>query len=596
MSNFNFTTLFPFNRVAKFFQKGRELENAEIIQTVKNSQGVSQEELDRGAFLNYEGIIAQNQSITYTGTSFEQYFNNKVGRIQKYKEMALYPEISDALDMVCDDAIVDNPKGDVISLNIKDEVPTHIEEKIREEWQYLMHEVFGVNERSWDMFRKWIVESELYIELVTNDEGNKISGIKILPSHTMMPVYENNMIVAYMQTKKAAKTQDILDSTAEEHSTLFDQDQVVYTNYGITGENLIDVRGFLEPAIRVYNQLKQIEDSLVIYRLVKSPMRRIFNVQTPGRMPPQKAMEYLRNTVKEYRKKVIYNPETGMADSAANIQTLTEDFWFIKNEGGEGTSVETMGENTGFLGEIDDVKYFLVKLNKALKIPKARWEESNTAGYNVGKSGEITREEIKFAKFVQRLQRRFKFIFLDAFITHLRMTGMDSEYLDVNKYDVEYTQSNLFNDYRELELTNTKVQLLGSIDPYMYSPSKPEGMFAREYVLKRFLMISDEELEVNKKMLEAEKQESKKEAKNAPTTPAPEAGMEMGAPAPTGTEIGGGGNEVGGAPAPEAGATAPAPEAGAPPVQSLFAGAPPAGTAEGALYDSPVLREWRKSF
>ena len=593
--------MFPFNRVARLFQRGREESNERQIEQVKNSMGVSQEDLDRGAFLNYEGIITQNQAVTYTGTSFEQYFNNKIGRIQKYKEMALYPEISDALDMVCDDAVVDNPNGDVISLDIRKEIPTNVEEIIRKEWEYLMHEVFGVNERAWDLFRKWLVESELYVELVANDDGSKLIGLKVLPSHTMMPVYENNMIVAFLQTNKAAKTHDVLDSTAEEHSTLFDQDQVVYSNYGITGENLIDVRGFLEPCIRVYNQLKQIEDSLVIYRLVKSPMRRIFNVQTPGRMPPQKAMEYLRNMVKEYRKKIIYNPETGLTDSAANIQTLTEDFWFIKNEGGEGTEVTTMGENTGFLGEIDDVKYFLTKLNKALKIPKARWEESNTAGYNTGKSGEITREEIKFAKFVQRLQRRFKFIFLESFVTHLRMIGMEDEYLDINLYDIDYTQSNLFNEYRELELISNKIQLLGSIDPYMYKPSQPEGMFAREYVLKRFLQISDEELEKNKDLLEKEKKEAAEAAKKGQTTGAPPAGappagggapLELGgAPAPALAP------EAGGAPAPVAGGApttgAPAPVAGGAP-ESLAAtfGAIPA---ENQVYNSPLLKEWAKT-
>ena len=565
--------VFPFNRIAKYFQRNDEEETSRNLQIAKNSMGATQEEISLGSIFDYENSMSQNQSITNVGINFEQYFNNKTGRVQKYKEMQLFPEISDALDMVCDDAIVDNPNGDVISLNIKDEIPTHIEEQIREQWDYMAHDVFAVNERSWDMFRKWLVESELYIELISNDKGDKIIGIKILPTHTMMPIYEQNQIVAYMQTKKDARPNVVEYAAQEESSVMFDKSQIVYSNYGITGETLVETRGFLEPAIRVYNQLKQIEDSLVIYRLVKSPMRRIFNVQTPGRMPPNKAMEYLRNTVKEYRKKIIYNPETGMTDSAANIQTLTEDFWFIKNDGGEGTSVETMGENTGFLGEIDDVKYFLLKLNKALKIPKARWEEQNTAGFSTGKSGEITREEVKFSKFVQRLQRRFKFLFLDAFITQLRMSGMDEEYTNINLYDIDFTKSNLFAEYRELDMTNTKVTLLGALTPFIYSAETPNGMFSKEYALRRFLMISDEELEKNKEMLEAEKKISEKPA-TAPSAPAPEAG----APPP--------------APAPEAGAP-PVPEAPGPnSIESLLAGTP----AESTLYNSPVLREWKNSF
>jgi len=508
-SNSIFSRIFPFNRVSRFFQTGREKEDALEYQQMKNSQGMSQEEFDKSNFLSYENLFNSNQAASYVGVSFENYFANKVQRIMKYREMSLYPEISDALDMLCDEAIVDNPNGDIVSLTIKEELPSNIERQIREEWKYLLTEVFAFNERGWDFFKKWLVEAELYVELILNDKANSIIGIKILPAHSMVPVMENNKIVAFLQTRKEGvvdKNSVEVKGTKEETVMPFDRDQVSYVNYGQSGENVVDVRGYLEPAIRTYNQLKNLEDSLVIYRINKAPLRRLWNVAT-RRMPKGKSEEYLKGLIQKFRKKVIYNPQTGDIDSAANIQTLTEDYWFLKNEDNSGTEVTTLGESTGFLNEIDDIKLFLGKLNKALKIPKARWEDSKTAGYSTGKnSSEVTREEIKLMKFVERLQRRFKYLILDAFISQLRIKGFDEQYVDLGLYDIEFTKSNLFSEYREMEMTESKINLLTSVDAFIAKPSNNfEGMFAEEYVMKRMLFISDEEYQKNADLIEAAK-------------------------------------------------------------------------------------------
>jgi hypothetical protein len=521
MSNFNLGSLFNFNKVSSYFQKNREKDTATQIQLAKNSVGAAAEEI-QGTFFDYNNVTP-GQTVNYLGQNFDQMFSNKAGRISKYREMSLYPRISNALDIVCDDTIVGGANSDVCSLNIKREVPQHIEEKLRAEWDYLIHDVFGVNERAWDLFRKWLTESELYVELIIADSGDKIIGIKVLPAHTMLPIYQNNQISAFMQTKRAYKAMGDVGSVGNEEETvvMFDVAQVVYSNYGVTGDNLLDIRGYLEPVIRVYNQLKNIEDSLIIYRMNRSPLRRVFNVQTPGNMPPNKAMEFLRNMVKQYRKKVTYNAETGETDTAANITTMLEDFWFIKNQDGSGTTVDTMGENTGFLGEIDDVKYFVRLINEGLKIPQARWEDAGNAGYTSGKSGEITRDEIRFAKFIERLQRRFKFIFLDAFITHLRLTGIDDEYVDINLFDLDFSKANLHKEYRQLELIGSKMDLLTTLKDNIYTAENETGWFSREFCLRNFLCMSDADLEMNKEMLEKEKLEAKGEAPKK-TTETPE--------------------------------------------------------------------------
>lgn len=569
-NNSIFSRLFPFNRFARVFQTGREKEDSLEYQQIKNSQGMSQEEFDRSNLLTYDYLYNSNQAASYVGVSFENYFANKVQRIMKYREMSLFPEVSDALDMVCDEAIVDNPAGDILSLAIKKEIPSNIERQVRDEWDYIVHDVFAFNERGWDFFKKWLIEAELYMENILNDSGDSIIGIKILPAHSMVPVMENNKIIAFMQTRKEGvvdKNSVEVKGIKEESLMTFDRDQVSYINYGQSGESAVDVRGYLEPVIRTYNQLKNLEDSLVIYRINKAPLRRLWNVNN-RRMPKGKGEEYLKSLIQKFRKKIIYNPQTGEVDSSANIQTLTEDYWFLKNDDGSGTEVSTLGENTGFLNEIDDIKYFLAKLNKGLKIPRARWEDSKTAGYSTGKnSSEVTREEIKLMKFVERLQRRFKYLILDTFITQLRIKGFDEQYVDLSLYDLEYTKSNLFSEYREMEMVETKATLLGSLDQFIAKESNDfVGYFDEEYVMTRMLFISDEEWTKNKQMIQASKaraKASKNAAKNQQTSPegqpiggAPGGGMpetvpgevvpEVSATQPVGTEGTGSpmGNEI----------------------------------------------------
>ena len=529
MSNqWSFSNFFSTNPFAKYFSKGREKEDAIVSETMKNSVGVSQEELDSSTFRNSEYLVTPNNAITYIGTSFEQYFNSKTGRIQKYREMSFYPEINAALTMIADESIVTGEEGNCASLHIKKELPKHIEEQIRNEWTNFYNDIFMFNERGWDLFRKWLIDGEMYIELIISSDGKGIIGIKILPAHTMMPVYENSRIKSYIQTKRTQTNPNDIVNSHEEGSVIFDKDQVVYSNYGITGENLIDVRGYLEGTIKIYNMLKNIEDSLVVSRLNRAAQRRIWNIYT-GRMPTGKANEYIKNLIQKYRKKITYNPENGTVDSSANIISLSEDFWFSKDENGNGTTVDNIGGDTSFISEIEDVKYFYSKLFKSLQIPQGRWSaDSGTNAYSTGHSDSSnSREEIKFMKLIERLQRRFKYVLLDAFIVQLRLKGFDEQYTNLHLYDMEFAKSNLFKEYKELEMTTEKFNVLNTIKEFIYdAESNPTGYFAREFALKHFVMISDEQLERNDEYLAIEKADAskkgvkeKKTAEETPTTP-----------------------------------------------------------------------------
>lgn len=543
--------MFFFNPFAKYFKVSRPEEEQRDQEELENSQGMSGEELLMGRVANYEALSQPGSSLTYIGIQFEQYFANKTGRIGKYREMSLCPEISDALDTICDEAIVQDTDGNIVTLEVEQEMPNHVEEEVREIWDYLVDEVFAFSDRGWDFFRKWIIEAELYVELILNDEGNDIIGIKVLPNHTMLPVYEENKIVAYMQQAHPRAVENLAADTQYKQpaSIMFDKDQVSYINYGLYGTNQLDVRGFLDPAIRTFNQLRSLEDAVVVYRLVRAPERRVWNIAV-GRMPKGKAEEYIKGLIQRYKKRIVYDPETGAMNAALNVQSLTEDFWFARNEEGEGTTVETIGGGMN-LGEIDDVNYFLKKLYKTLKLPSSRWSDVGEGStYSSGKSGEITREEIKFARFIERLQTRFKWLLLDSFITLLRLRGIDERYIDEAYYNVRFTESNLFKEYKELELTESRFAALTTMSEFIYDPEQnANGFFSREFALRQYFLMTDEEWILNNKLLEGEKARASQEGMAPGIGQGPEAGFGE----PAGGGFGGGGFGGG---APEFGAEA----------------------------------------
>ena len=550
-SSLDFLYKFFSNPFARFFRDSRQEEEKQTEEQLENSQGMSQEEIDIGRMVfNYDYMVSPGSALTHIGIQFEQYFNNKAGRISKYREMSMYPEISDALDAICDEAITDNPEGNIVTLEINEELPKHIEEDIRDQWDWVINDVFSFKERAWDLFRKWLVDGELYVELILNDVGDEIIGIKVLPAHTLLPIYEQNQIIGYIQARTLGQqsAQVIQSTTAEQYDSVmkdptknitFDKDQIAYANYGLFGANFLDPRGFLESSIRVYNQLKSLEDSLVVYRLVRAPERRVWNIAT-GRMPKGKAEEYIKGLIQKYKRRIVYDPDTGAMNSAQNVQSLTEDFWFSKNEEGEGTTVETIGGGMN-LGEIEDINYFLQKLYKTLKLPRSRWEDAAANTYSSGKSGEVQREEIKFARFVERLQRRFKYIILDPFLTQLRLKGIDEKYVEESLYDIRFEKSNLFKEYKAMELTEARFALLTSINEFIFdAEANPSGVFSKEFVLRHWFMMTDEEWNKNKSLVERDKVKAEKQMGAA-------MGGEGGGFAGGGGDLGFGGGPAGGA-------------------------------------------------
>jgi hypothetical protein len=523
MAQFNIFKLLTIgdNNFSKLFRKTDDKEEVKRnSEELTNSQGISEEQIEAARLAARLGI---SSDVHANFIDFEPYLRGKRTKIGKYREMSLYAEVADAIDVITNDAIVEDAEGEIVTLKInKDKLPGQklpeaIDKRMRAAFQYLQEDILRFNEKGEDYFRKWLVEAELFQEIVPSKDGKNIVGIRVLPAWTMIPIYVNGKISHFYQMLTSDITLDhILKGDFKEGVDVrrFEKNQVVYVNYGLYGDSLLDVRGYLEAAIRTYNQLRNLEDAIVVYRLVRAPERRVWNIYT-GRLTKGKAEEYIKGLIRRYKKKNIYDPATGMIDSQQNVQAITQDFWFSKDESGNGTSVDTIGGGMN-LGEIEDLNYFLQKFYKTLKLPSSRWMNPGENTWNSGRSGEITREEIKFARFIQNLRKRFKYMILGPFIQLCRMRGIDDIYLKRGVIDVEFNESNLWKEFKELEILEARFGMFSNADSYVYDPeNNPTGYFSREYALRNFFRMNDEEYNENKKLLDQEKKKDPPEEDGA---------------------------------------------------------------------------------
>lgn len=494
-NSYNFL-LNPFEKIFGRLRPNQEIEEEKAI--LRNSVAVSEDELisklkGQG---NYNGGVLNNY------INFDQVFQSKEQKIAKYREMEDYPEISDALDIVSDESVVLDEEGKVLRLQIEDEenLPKKIVKQIREESDYLLERVFKVKERCWPIYRRFLSEGEVYLEKILNPDKDSIASLKIIPPFRIVPNYESSMIKNFIHgTLKKNE-----NGTYTEDNIVLGSNHVAYINWGeyIRGD-MTDPKSYLYSAIRPYNQLRNLEDALIVYRLSRAVEKRVFNIEV-GQMPAGKAREYLTKMINSFKRVVNYDPNTGMIQQTQNLMSLNEDFWFTQNNG-QGSKVETLQSGMN-LGELKDVEYFLKKLYKTLKMPRSRWEDNNSL-FQSGKNGEISREELKFAQFCGRIQARFKKLFVDCLLTQLKLKGIPEEFIDPGLYDYKFSKSNFFSEYQKLELLESKIGLMNSAFPLIWNPGNPQGVFDQEWALKKFFGLSDEEYLENKELLDSKKDE-----------------------------------------------------------------------------------------
>ncbi len=432
--------------------------------------------------------------------------------IKRYREMALHPEADGAIEDVVNEAIVsdlyDSPvEVELSNLNASDS----IKKKIREEFRYIK-ELMDFDKKSHEIFRNWYIDGRLYY-LKVIDQKNPQEGIKDLR-------YIDPMKLKFVKQEKKPKgandpyvrinqkDDSVPNPTFDEYyiytmkpnyptgmiaqagkgSTKIAKDSITYCTSGLVDRNKNRVLSYLHKAIKALNQLRMIEDSLVIYRLSRAPERRIFYIDV-GNLPKVKAEQYLKEVMSRYRNKLTYNAQTGEVRDDRKFMSMMEDFWLPRREGGRGTEITTLpgGQN---LGELADIEYFQKKLYRALGIPESRIAAEG--GFNLGRSSEILRDELKFAKFVGRLRKRFARMFNDMLKTQLILknivTPEDWDKMEDHiQYDFLY--DNQFAELKETEMIQGRLGNLAQIEPYIGK------FYSTEFVRKRILRQTDQEIE-----------------------------------------------------------------------------------------------------
>jgi len=422
---------------------------------------------------------------------------DKGPRILDYRIMASFAEITDCLDEICDECINKNDHGEIIKLYFRNiELKEDERHKIDVEFRKYVQN-FDLEKRGWEYFRQLLIEGEVYFEHVIHksypEEG--ILGAVQLPTELIDPIFDNiqNMIIKGYILRKPIFDPNKPNKIERYEFIPMDKNQITYVNSGIWNQDKTFRLPFIENVRRAYRQLSLIEDSIVIYRLVRAPERLVFNVDV-GTMAPPKAEAYLRKLIQEYWSKKTFDVnQTSNPVQKFNPQSMLDSFWFAKRAGSEGTSVTQLAGGAN-LGELTDLMYFVNKLYKALKVPTNRLNTESTF-----KDGnEILREELKFARFIIRLQQNFAAGMKNGFITHLKLKG----YLD--KYDVKeqniHLEFNVPTNFYELR-ENQKLEL--KVTNFTNLVSNPT--ISPTYAQKKFLGWTDIDVLANREFLRKDK-------------------------------------------------------------------------------------------
>ena len=426
-------------------------------------------------------------------------FKTEYDMVKKYREMAMHPEVDSAIEDIVHEAIVADQNDTPVQINLDNlEVSDSVKGMVRQEFEYIRN-LFGFDMKAHEMFRRWYIDGRMYYHKVIdlNDPAKGILELRYIDPHKIKKVRQINKPKTADEFMKYdfGKSEEYfiynpkgLNNTSANSGIKIAKDAITYVTSGIMDTNRNIVLSYLHKAIKVLNQLRMIEDSLVIYRISRAPERRIFYIDV-GNLPKVKAEQYLREVMGRYRNKLVYDAATGEIRDDRKYMSMMEDFWLPRREGGRGTEITTLpgGQN---LGELTDVQYFQTKLYKALNVPAGRLD-SNTS-FNLGRSSEITRDELKFTKFVGKLRKKFSDIFQDTLKTQLILKGIiaPEDWEDMKEHiQYDYLYDNHFTELKNLEMMNEKLQILAQMDPYVGK------YFSTDYIRKEILGQTEKQME-----------------------------------------------------------------------------------------------------
>ena len=426
-------------------------------------------------------------------------FKTEYDMVKKYREMAMHPEVDSAIEDILHEAIVADQNDSPIEVNLDNlEVSESVKVMIRDEFEYIKN-LFGFDSKAHEMFRRWYIDGRLYYHKVI-DLDNPADGIKevryIDPSKIkkVRQITKPKTADEFMKYDFGSSEEYFvynpkgLNNTSANSGIKIAKDAITYVTSGIMDTNRNIVLSYLHKGIKVLNQLRMIEDSLVIYRISRAPERRIFYIDV-GNLPKVKAEQYLREVMGRYRNKLVYDAATGEIRDDRKYMSMMEDFWLPRREGGRGTEITTLpgGQN---LGELTDVQYFQTKLYKALNVPAGRLD-SGTA-FNLGRSSEITRDELKFTKFVGKLRKKFGDLFNDSLKTQLILKSVitPEDWEDMKEHiQYDYLKDNHFTELKNLEMKTEQLNVLGLMDPFVGK------YFSIDYIRQEVLGMTEKQIE-----------------------------------------------------------------------------------------------------
>ena len=429
--------------------------------------------------------------------------------IRRYRDIAQQAECDSAIEDITNEAIVSDERGQSVSLSLdKFDISQTIKQKIREEFDEVLR-LLDFNSKGHDIFRRWYVDGRLFYHKIIDEKSPRkgIQEVRYIDPRKIKKVREQIVDKdrrTGLDLTKRTQEYYLFNASGNGKSTSqglkISPDSVSYCPSGLVDMHKGTVLSHLHKAIKPVNQLRMIEDSLVIYRISRAPERRIFYIDV-GNLPKIKAEAYLKDVMNRYRNKLVYDASTGEIRDDRNHMSMLEDFWLPRREGGRGTEISTLPGGAN-LGEIEDIEYFKKKLYRSLNVPISRLESEST--FSIGRSDNITRDELKFTKFVQRIRKKFVVLFHDLLETQLILKGVIAaeEWNDIKEHiQFDFLQDGHFTELKNAEVMRERLDMLSQVEPYVGS------FFSKEWIKKNILKMSDEEIEEIEDQIEDEKED-----------------------------------------------------------------------------------------
>jgi len=444
-----------------------------------------------------------------------KWFENERDKILEYRDMANYAEIADVIEDATNESTQTDLEGRLIHLNIIDSKTAenvNIVDNLEKEFDNLFNsQIEDFPERLWDMVRSYYIDGRVFYERVINRNNMKkgVVNIKKLPSETVDYIYDptTGKIMFFFQYLKVsgtmARPKSLEEAQKDPNVIIFNPEQIGFINYGIYGKTKMEIFGYLEKVKIPYNQLKLLETSVVIYRLIRAPERLVFRIDT-GNMPRDKALKYTEKIKQKLSKKQTYDPATGQLSMEPEVFSMLENFYLPQSADGRGSQIDSIGGNASGFAELDDIYYFARKMYRSLKYPMSRvqaGEEKRSGDIMFGGSqtGEITRDEVKWAKFLERQQDKFCKELTKMFLLHLEFKGLKQLYeLDEKKIKISLNSPSNYKEQMEQNFLESRYN--------NYQALADRTEISKYFLMKRFLKWSEDDIQENVKGLKKDKE------------------------------------------------------------------------------------------